>query len=212
MMHMLDIYIVVLPPAARCGVRPNPLDFFSLVAIGCTLAAVFLKRLGDSSLFPVRDPRLGEVHRSEKLMKAAAQSKPLWLVLAGGFVLLLLFVIAVRLLTGLAPAPDEDAARAAERAKAYQELQAENAQKLENYAWVDKAKGTVQIPIERAMELAIAELNSKRPTPAGPIATPAPSPAASPAASPSPAAASPEALSFAGGRTGDAICGQSMRR
>jgi hypothetical protein len=121
-------------------------------------------------------------------MKAAAQPKPLWLVLAGGFALLLLFVIAVRLLTGLAPAPDEDAARAAERAKAYQELQTENAQKLEKYAWLDKAKGTVQIPIERAMELAIAELNSKRPAPAGPISTPAPSPAASPEATPSPAA------------------------
>jgi hypothetical protein len=120
-------------------------------------------------------------------MTATSQPKPVWLVLAGGLVLLLIFVIAVRLLTGLAPAPDEDAARAAERAKAHAELQAENAQKLHQYAWVDKAKGSVQIPIERAMELAIAELNSKRPTAAGPIATPAPSPAASPAASPSPA-------------------------
>jgi hypothetical protein len=121
-------------------------------------------------------------------MKAAAHSRPLWLVLAGGFLLLLLFVIAVRLLTGLAPAPQEDAARAAERTKAHQELEAENAKKLQNYAWVDKAKGTLQIPIERAMELAIVELNSKKPTAAGPIATPVPSPAASPAASPAPAA------------------------
>ena len=78
---------------------------------------------------------------------------------------------------GLGACPDEDAARAAERAKAYPDLQAENAKKLENYAWADKAKGTVQIPIERAMELAIVELNSKQPAPAGPIATPAPSPA-----------------------------------
>ncbi len=60
LMHMLDIYIVVLPALHVAGVRPNPLDFFSLVAIGCTLAAVFLKRLGDSSLFPARDPRLGK--------------------------------------------------------------------------------------------------------------------------------------------------------
>jgi magnesium-transporting ATPase (P-type) len=60
LMHMLDIYIVVLPALHVAGVRPNPLDFFSLVAIGCTLAAVFLKRLGDSSLFPTRDPRLGK--------------------------------------------------------------------------------------------------------------------------------------------------------
>lgn len=124
-------------------------------------------------------------------MQTTAQSRPLWLVLTGGFLLLLLFVIAVKLLMGLAPAPDEDAARAAERAKAHQELEAENTQKLQNYAWVDKAKGTVQIPIARAIELAIVELNSKKPTAAGPIATPAPSPAASPAASPAgqPAAA-----------------------
>ena len=43
------------------------------------------------------------------------------------------------------------------------------------------------------MELAIVELNSKKPTAAGPIATPAPSPAASPAASPAPAPAAPAA-------------------
>jgi uncharacterized protein (DUF58 family) len=121
-------------------------------------------------------------------MTAPSQPKRFWLVLAGGFALLLIFIIAVRLLTAVAPAPDADAARAAERAKAHQELEAENAQKLHQYAWVDKAKGTVQIPIERAMDLAIAELNSKHPTPAGPIATPAPSPAASPEASPAPAA------------------------
>jgi hypothetical protein len=120
-------------------------------------------------------------------METAAQPKPLWRVLAGGMILILLFVLAVKLLTGLAPVPDEDAARAAERAKAYADLQAENAKKLENYAWVDKAKGAVQIPIERAMELAIPELNSRQPAPAGPIATPAPSPAASPVSSPSPA-------------------------
>jgi hypothetical protein len=126
-------------------------------------------------------------------MKAAAHSRPLWLVLAGGFLLLLLFVIAVRLLTGLAPAPQEDAARAAERTKAHQELDSENAKKLQNYAWVDKAKGTLQIPIERAMELAIVELNSKKPTAAGPIATPAPSPAASPAPAAPPTAPAPAA-------------------
>jgi hypothetical protein len=126
-------------------------------------------------------------------MKAAAHSRPLWLVLAGGFLLLLLFVIAVRLLTGLAPAPQEDAARAAERTKAHQELEAENAKKLQNYAWVDKAKGTLQIPIERAMELAIVELNSKKPTAAGPIATPAASPAASPAPAAPPTAPAPAA-------------------
>jgi hypothetical protein len=87
LMHMLDIYIVVLPPCTLPG-RPI-LDFFSLVAIGCTLAAVFLGRLATHRFSPVRDPRLA-VHRSEKLMNAAAQPKPPWLVLAGGFALLCL--------------------------------------------------------------------------------------------------------------------------
>ncbi len=121
-------------------------------------------------------------------MEAAPQPKTLWRVIAGGMILLLIFVLVVRLLTGLAPVPDEDAARAAERAKAYADLQAENAKKLEAYAWADQAKGTVQIPIARAMELAIVELNSQQPAPAGPIATPAPSPEASPGTSPSPTA------------------------
>jgi uncharacterized membrane protein YidH (DUF202 family) len=60
LMHLLDMYVVVLPPLHVTGVRPNPLDFFSLLAIGCTLAAVFLKRLGDSALYPLRDPRLAK--------------------------------------------------------------------------------------------------------------------------------------------------------
>ena len=127
-------------------------------------------------------------------MESAPRPKTLWRVIAGGMVLLLIFVLVVRLLTGLAPVPDEDAARAEERAKARADLQAENAKKLEAYAWVDQAKRTVQIPIARAMELVIAELNSQKPAPAGPIATPAPSPEtapspeASPGASPSPTA------------------------
>ena len=121
-------------------------------------------------------------------MAAPAQPKTLRRVLAGGIILLLLFVLGVRLLRSFAPVPDEDAVRAAERAKAYAELQAENAKKLETYAWADKAKGTVQVPIQRAMELTILELNNQQPAPAGPIATPSPSPAISPAASPQPSA------------------------
>ena len=126
-------------------------------------------------------------------METAVQSKPLWRFAAGAIILLLAFLLGAKVLTGLAPAPEEDAARAAERAKALADLQNENAQKLGTYGWVDKAKGTVQIPIDRAMELAIAELNSKQPVPAGPIATPAPSPEAAPAASPTATPAGPPA-------------------
>jgi hypothetical protein len=36
------------------------MDVVSLLAIGCTLSAFFLKQLGDSPLWPSRDPRLAE--------------------------------------------------------------------------------------------------------------------------------------------------------
>jgi hypothetical protein len=37
------------------------------------------------------------------------------------------------------------------------------------YAWADKAKGTVRMPIDRAMELSVAELAQRKPAPAGPL-------------------------------------------
>ena len=72
-------------------------------------------------------------------METAVQSKPLWRFAAGAIILLLAFLLGAKVLTGLAPAPEEDAARAAERAKALADLQNENAQKLGTYGWVDKA-------------------------------------------------------------------------
>jgi hypothetical protein len=58
LMHVLDVYIIVLPALHKTGFSPSPLDLICLVAIGATLIAVFLKKLGDTSLFPPKDPRL----------------------------------------------------------------------------------------------------------------------------------------------------------
>ncbi|MEI6073737.1 MAG: hypothetical protein WCS31_18290 [Verrucomicrobiae bacterium] len=57
-MHLLDIYVVVLPALHQAGVAVSWMDLACLAAIGSTLAAVFLKRLGDAALWPLRDPRL----------------------------------------------------------------------------------------------------------------------------------------------------------
>jgi hypothetical protein len=57
-MHLIDIYVVVLPALHKSGVVVSWLDIACLIAIGSTLAAVFLKRLGDAPLWPLRDPRL----------------------------------------------------------------------------------------------------------------------------------------------------------
>lgn len=59
-MQLLDIYIIVLPALHGTGVRLSIWDLLCPLAIGCSLAFVFLRLIGKSSLFPVRDPRLLE--------------------------------------------------------------------------------------------------------------------------------------------------------
>src|SRR5438105_4916091 len=76
---------------------------------------------------------------------------------------------------------------------------------LNSYGWVDKGKGVARIPIDRAMELTLRDLASKKPEPANPIATPAEAQAATtpppppPAVSPVPSASgTPKPTSVAG--------------
>jgi hypothetical protein len=59
-MQMLDIYMVVLPALHGTGVHVSLWDFAALIGIGATLAFVYLRIVGKTSLFPVRDPRLVE--------------------------------------------------------------------------------------------------------------------------------------------------------
>ncbi len=110
-----------------------------------------------------------------------------------GLIALALFLIGtVALLSFSGPTPDEGAARSQERTKAYAELQAENKMRLETFAWADKAKGSVQIPIDLAIQLTLPRLQNKQPTPADPIIVAAqvaaPEPAASPEAGATPSA------------------------
>jgi hypothetical protein len=60
LMHILDIYVIVLPFMHPSGFRVSIFDLLSLLAIGCPLAFIFLIRLRGTSLFPTRDPRLLE--------------------------------------------------------------------------------------------------------------------------------------------------------
>lgn len=57
-MQLIDIYLIVLPMLHPLGFAPHPLDLLALVAIGAPLAFLFIRNLGKSSLYPVRDPRL----------------------------------------------------------------------------------------------------------------------------------------------------------
>ena len=59
-MQLLDMYIVVLPELHRTGVHLSVWDLVPLLAIGGTLGFFYLRIVGKTSLFPVRDPRLIE--------------------------------------------------------------------------------------------------------------------------------------------------------
>jgi hypothetical protein len=108
-----------------------------------------------------------------------------WLGVVCLFVLFGLIVLAI-----IGPSPrtsDYEETRAKKRTERLKTLHKESQKELTTYAWVDKAKGVARIPIDRAMEVTVADLAQKKPAPAGPIA--APSPQAPPAgASPAPAA------------------------
>ena len=91
---------------------------------------------------------------------------------------------------------DYEKKRAKARAEKLDAALKENLTNLTTYAWVDKAKGTVRIPINDAMKLTLAELAQSKPAAAGPIV--AASPAAAPESSPAPnASASPAASAAA---------------
>jgi hypothetical protein len=129
-----------------------------------------------------------------------------WLGIVCLFVLFGLIVLAV-----IGPSPrtsDYEETRAKKRMEKLKALHEENQKELTTYAWVDKNKGVARIPIDRAMELTVADLAQKKPAPAGPIATPAsaeatagkPAAQAAPPAGASPApAASPQGAAVSPG-------------
>jgi hypothetical protein len=115
-----------------------------------------------------------------------------WLGIVCLFVLFGLIVLAV-----IGPSPrtsDYEETRAKKRMEKLKALHEETQKDLTTYAWVDKNKGVARIPIDRAMEVTVADLAQKKPAPAGPIATPA-AQAAPAGVSPAPAAPQGAAVS-----------------
>jgi hypothetical protein len=107
-------------------------------------------------------------------------------VIITSLVMMLLFVgLAAFLISQRDNIPTVDEQTAEARLKNLAELNAENQKFLTQYHWVDKSKGVVGIPIDRAMDLVVAQLQANKPHAAGPINPPAVAPAAaSPAPSP----------------------------
>jgi hypothetical protein len=117
---------------------------------------------------------------------SSGQKKPVFWIFVAAFIGLGLFFAfnSLFLAKSNADLNPEDPARDAERIKNLADLKAENEIKLNTYAWVDQAKGSVQIPIADAMKLVLADLNAKKPAPAYPVldASGKPLPASTPAA------------------------------
>jgi len=113
-------------------------------------------------------------------------------------IVLLFILFGVIVLAVIGPSPrssDYEQTRAKKRMEKLKTLREENEKELTTYAWVDKNKGVARIPIDRAMELTVAELAQKKPAPAGPIATPAAQTAPAGASPPPPAAPQGAAVS-----------------
>ncbi|HEU5247657.1 MAG TPA: hypothetical protein VFU09_11250 [Candidatus Udaeobacter sp.] len=124
-------------------------------------------------------------------LRQVAHARAPWSAWFGIVLLFALFGVIVLALIGPTPrGSDYEEVRAKKRMENLKTLREEADKSLNTYGWIDKNKGVARIPIERAMELTVADLAKQKPAPAGPIATPAAQPTASaPASAASPAPA-----------------------
>jgi cytochrome c len=88
--------------------------------------------------------------------------------------ILLFFCFSLFLVLARQTIPTVDEIRSEQRLKILSDLNADNEKILYHYHWIDKSKGVVGIPIDRAMDLVLIDLRSNKPHAAGPIVTPAP--------------------------------------
>src|SRR5256885_3637445 len=137
---------------------------------------------------------------TESLRQVVHSRAPLstWFGIVLLFALFGVIVIAV-----IGPIPrnsDYEQTRAKKRIENLKTVREDAEKALNTYAWVDKNKGVVRIPISRAMELTTTDLSKQKPVPAGanssppspsPAPTTSPAPAPSPQTTPAPPACSP---------------------
>src|SRR6476660_151218 len=89
-------------------------------------------------------------------------------LLITGLVMILLFVgLALFLVSQRGNIPTVDEQTAQVRLKNLADLNAENQKILTQYRWIDKNKGVIGIPIDRAMDLVLVQLQANKPHAAG---------------------------------------------
>jgi hypothetical protein len=94
-----------------------------------------------------------------------------------GLVMVLLFGgFALFLVSQGQSIPNVEELHAQTRLKNLADLNSGNQKILTQYHWVDKSQGVVGIPIDRAMDLVLVQLQSNKPHPAGPVNLPVAAP------------------------------------
>ena len=98
-------------------------------------------------------------------MSDAAPSKTsfglTFLAAIGGFVIFVVILLVAYL--PQKPAPLDDGVKSPDQRKAaLAELRAHEIKTATGYGWVDQAKGVVQLPIDRAVELTLRDLEAKQ--------------------------------------------------
>ena len=98
-------------------------------------------------------------------MSDAVPSKPsfglTFVAAIGGFLIFAVILLVVYL--PKQPAPLGDGIKTPEQRKtALAELRANEAKVSTGYAWVDQSKGVVQLPLDRAIELTLRDIEAKQ--------------------------------------------------
>ncbi len=84
-------------------------------------------------------------------------------VIAAIFALFATIIYLVARMTQPLPIASTSATTAAERAATLADLRAKENAAATSYGWIDEQKGIVRLPIDRAVELTIQDLNKNRP-------------------------------------------------
>lgn len=104
-------------------------------------------------------------------MSDVASDKPIWptaLATIGVFSIFLLILWLARSPASspdeIVSAPEEERWRLSDdgRAARLAEVQGRDRNEASNYRWIDREAGLVQLPLERAMQLTVDELNAQR--------------------------------------------------
>ncbi len=98
-------------------------------------------------------------HQSEQA--PVSRGPGIFLVVGVLIVLIVAILAGIRLLGSGSATETEDAERSAVRLKNLEEVKAADALQVTTYGWNDRAKGIVRIPVKRAMELVLPEVNAR---------------------------------------------------